>query len=105
MCLFLESTDPPTAVFIQKHQLLNLIDVYVSEVKVFPSWFSSHLGDTETVLLKQEILQLHVEFRQEVQVGVHDLEQHQHLRLSPLPASSTTVYVCESVCVFYVGWQ
>lgn len=70
---------------------------------MFPSWFSSHLGDTETVLLKQEILQLHVEFHQEVQVGVHDLEQHQHLRLSPLPVSSSTVYVCESV--FYVGWH
>lgn len=62
---------------------------------MFPSWFSSHLGDTETVLLKQEILQLHVEFRQEVQVGVHDLEQHQHLRLSP-----TACQQQHSICVW-----
>lgn len=66
---------------------------------------SYHLSDAETVLevvegdvvvvavhLKQEVLQdfqLNVESRQEVQVGVHHLEEHQHLRLLPLPVSNT----------------
>lgn len=51
-------------------------------------------GDAVVVAvhLKQEVLQdfqLDVERWQEVQVGEHHLEQHQHLRLLPLPGDNT----------------
>lgn len=51
-------------------------------------------GDAVVVAvdLEQEVLQdfqLDVERWQEVQVGEHHLEQHQHLRLLPLPGNDT----------------
>lgn len=79
----------------------------LNEIKTFwtPCSCSYHLGDAEAVMevvegdvvvvavdLEQEVLQdvqLDVERRQEVQVGEHHLEEHQHLRLLPLPVNNT----------------
>lgn len=76
------------------------------EIKHFQAC-SYHLSDAEAVPevvegdavvvavdLKQEVLQdvqLDVKRRQEVQVGEHHLQKHQHLRLLPLPVNSTTI--------------
>lgn len=76
---------------------------------------SYHLRDAEAVLevvegdavvvavdLKQEVLQdvhLDVERRQEVQVGEHHLEEHQHLRLLPLPVNNAARRCGRSQCV------
>lgn len=60
-------------------------------------------GDVVVVAvdLEQEVLQdlkLDVERRQEVQVGEHHLEEHQHLRLLPLPDGHSTHRCERSVC-------
>lgn len=71
---------------------------------------SHHLGDAEAVPevvegdavvvavdLEQEVLQdvqLDVQRRQEVQVGEHHLQQHQHLRLLPLPVDTPVLNHC-----------
>lgn len=72
-----------------------------------------HLGHAEAVLevvegnvvvapvdLEQEVLQhlgLDVEAGREIQVGVHDLQEHHDLRILPLPAQNT------HVCMYCVG--
>lgn len=76
-----------------------------------PTPRSHHLGDAEAVPevvegdavvvavdLKQEVLQdvqLDVQRRQEVQVGEHHLQQHQHLRLLPLPVDTAALNHCQ----------
>lgn len=74
-----------------------------------------HLGNAEAVLevvegdvvvvpvdLEQEVLQhlgLDVEARREIQVRVHDLQEHHDLRILPLP---TQTYTQE--CIQWVQW-